>query len=155
MSARDFEVSGGKMIVRVKSCLTAANSLTVECQWMKLEHGLVATPWQPKGIGAELAACLRYFERIGSATSSVLGGLNKVDGAQSVPVNLHYYPKRAAPSIVFSAPEQYRVLGLDAAGEVVTALPITSIDLVQPAEKTLACAFAQAPGCLLYTSRCV
>ena len=32
--------------------------------WAKLEKGDVATPWQPKGYGAELAECIRFFRKI-------------------------------------------------------------------------------------------
>ena len=32
--------------------------------WAKLEKGSVATPYVPKGYGAELAECLRYFQRV-------------------------------------------------------------------------------------------
>lgn len=32
--------------------------------WAKLEKGSVATPYVPKGYGAELAECMRYFQRI-------------------------------------------------------------------------------------------
>ena len=45
-------------------------------KWAKLEKGDVATPWQPKGYGAELAECQRYFNRIASekAICGVQGG---------------------------------------------------------------------------------
>lgn len=33
-------------------------------KWAKLEKGSVATPYVPKGYGAELAECLRYFQRV-------------------------------------------------------------------------------------------
>lgn len=32
--------------------------------WAKLEKGSIATPWQPKGYGAELAECMRYYQHI-------------------------------------------------------------------------------------------
>lgn len=32
--------------------------------WAKLEKGDVATPWQHKGYGAELAECIRFFRQI-------------------------------------------------------------------------------------------
>ena len=34
--------------------------------WAKLEKGSVATPYVPKGYGAELAECQRYFKRVGN-----------------------------------------------------------------------------------------
>lgn len=36
----------------------------VTVAWAKLEKGDVATPWQPKGYGAELAECIRFFRQI-------------------------------------------------------------------------------------------
>lgn len=36
--------------------------------WAKLEKGSVATPYVPKGYGAELAECQRYFYRIYNST---------------------------------------------------------------------------------------
>lgn len=36
----------------------------VSLDWIKLEHGDKATPYVPKGYGAELAECLRYFQRV-------------------------------------------------------------------------------------------
>ena len=32
--------------------------------WAKLEKGSIATPYVPKGYGAELAECLRYYQKI-------------------------------------------------------------------------------------------
>ncbi len=37
---------------------------SVKINWVKLEKGGVATPYVPKGYGAELAECLRYFQRV-------------------------------------------------------------------------------------------
>ena len=37
---------------------------SVKINWVKLEKGSVATPYVPKGYGAELAECLRYFQRV-------------------------------------------------------------------------------------------
>lgn len=37
---------------------------TCTLTWTKLEGGSVATPYVPKGYGAELAECMRYFQQI-------------------------------------------------------------------------------------------
>lgn len=37
---------------------------TFAITWAKLEKGSIATPYVPKGYGAELAECLRYFQRV-------------------------------------------------------------------------------------------
>ena len=49
-------------IVRASIRSKQSSTLTVECAWMKLEHGLIATPWQPKGYGVELVECQRYYQ---------------------------------------------------------------------------------------------
>ena len=42
--------------------ITATTACTLI--WAKLEKGSIATPYVPKGYGAELAECLRYFQRV-------------------------------------------------------------------------------------------
>lgn len=37
---------------------------SVALDWIKLEAGDTATPYVPKGYGAELSECLRYFQRV-------------------------------------------------------------------------------------------
>lgn len=54
-----FNVNSGLVIVSIRSKQDSA--LTVECAWIKLEHGLVATPWQPKTYAEELLECQRYY----------------------------------------------------------------------------------------------
>ena len=73
-------------------------------------------PYVPKGYAAELAACLRYFERLGETYSSVLGNaVYAKSGAASIIISIHYFPKRIKhPTIVVSDTSQYRVLLKDA-----------------------------------------
>ena len=35
---------------------------SIQIEWMKLEKGSIATPYVPKGYGAELAECRRYYQ---------------------------------------------------------------------------------------------
>lgn len=58
---QNVAVTGNMLNVYIKSGLASAIPLTVEVMWAKLEHGTVATPYMPKGYGAELAECLRYY----------------------------------------------------------------------------------------------
>jgi hypothetical protein len=44
----------------------AIESSTVVIDWVKLESGSVATPYVPKGYGAELSECLRYYYQVDS-----------------------------------------------------------------------------------------
>ena len=98
--------------------------------WAKLEKGEVATPWQPKGYEAEFVACLRFFERIGSAQSALLGNMVKIDGTNLLPVTVSFYPKRVAPTITFSDVSQYRVLYLDNIGGSTGATNVSAITQV-------------------------
>ena len=58
---QNVAVTGNMLNVYIKSGLASAIPLTVEVMWAKLEHGTVATPYVPKGYGAELVECYRYF----------------------------------------------------------------------------------------------
>lgn len=60
---------GFKMITReaehaalLTMVVNVSQSVTVD--WIKMEFGNFATPYVPKGYGAELAECLRYFQRV-------------------------------------------------------------------------------------------
>lgn len=60
---------GFKMITReaehaalLTMVVNVSQSITVD--WIKMELGNFATPYVPKGYGAELAECLRYFQRV-------------------------------------------------------------------------------------------
>lgn len=60
---------GFKMITReaehaalLTMVVNVSQSITVD--WIKMEFGNFATPYVPKGYGAELAECLRYFQRV-------------------------------------------------------------------------------------------
>ena len=43
--------------------ITSLTSAAVVIDWAKLEVGSVSTPYVPKGYGAELAECQRYYQR--------------------------------------------------------------------------------------------
>ena len=60
---------GFKMITReaehaalLTMVVNVSQSITVD--WIKMEFGNFATPYVPKGYWAELAECLRYFQRV-------------------------------------------------------------------------------------------
>ena len=60
---------GFKMITReaehaalLTMVVNVSQSITVD--WIKMEFGNFATPYVPKGYGAELAECFRYFQRV-------------------------------------------------------------------------------------------
>ena len=85
----------------------------------------------PKGYAAELAECMRYFERIGSAESKMLGNTVYVgSGAKAFVFSIKYAPKKLkSPSVTFSDVSNYRVLFQDAVNaSVYGASGITAID---------------------------
>lgn len=87
--------------------------------------------YQPKGYAAELAECMRYFERIGSAESLMLGNTVYVgSGAKAFVFSIKYAPKRLkSPSVTFSSVGNYRVLFQDAVNaSTYGASGITAID---------------------------
>ena len=106
-----------------------------EIHWAALYEGSynVSTlpAYQPKGYAAELAECMRYFERIGSAESIILGNTVYVgSGAKAFVFSIKYAPKRLkSPSVTFSDVSNYRVLFQDAVNaSVYGASGITAID---------------------------
>lgn len=63
-------------------------------KWVKLEDGAIATPYVPKGYGAELAECLRYYE-----TNTSVGTTNGLYTANTYTQMAKLYPKRIIPTI--------------------------------------------------------
>ena len=58
----DFEVVCYSISGTVYLAVYAKKALVID--WVKAEKGGIATPYVPKGYGAELAECLRYFQRV-------------------------------------------------------------------------------------------
>ena len=68
--------------------------------------------YQPKGYGAELAECMRYFERIGTGTTDVIGQAIYVpSGATCAKVFVPYTVKKRTnkPTCTVSSADQYRL----------------------------------------------
>lgn len=89
--------------------------------------------YQPKGYGAELAECLRYFERIGNAKSSVLGvPMFAPSGASSFLCSVAYYPKRLQnPTVLLNGVSNYRALVLSAnTVEAYGSMEVSSFDTI-------------------------
>ena len=107
----------------------------INIRWAALYEGSydasTLPPYQPKGYAAELAECMRYFERIGSAESLMLGNTVYVgSGAKAFVFSIKYAPKRLkSPSVTFSDVSNYRVLFQDAVNaSTYGASGITAID---------------------------
>lgn len=89
--------------------------------------------YQPKGYGAELAACLHYFERIGDAKSAVLGvPMFAPSGASSFLCSVAYYPKRLQnPTVLLNGVSNYRALVFSAnTVEGYGAMAVSSFDTI-------------------------
>ena len=98
--------------------ISAANSK--KFIWAALYEGSYTAdtlpPYVPKGYDAELAECLRYFERLGSTFSERIGNtVYVVSGAKSVVCSLQCSRKRIEhPSVSISGVGNYRLLLKDA-----------------------------------------
>ena len=107
----------------------ACSSLTGQpftVQWAKLEIGPAATPWQPKGIGAELAECRRYFRRY-SGTGAMIGGTSGNGGSQLYIMVDVSGMRLTAPTVSASDKSTFTVYYIDpsgASGSVVPSAPI-------------------------------
>lgn len=106
--------------------------------WAKLETGTVATPWAQRSYGEELADCLRFFERIGGAYSNSIGNIAYTNGQTVMPLTLNYYPKRAIPTVTFSATSQYRALWFASNGIANGQVPVTNITQATTPERSSA-----------------
>ena len=87
--------------------------------------------YQPKGYAAEFAECQRYFERLGVASSDILGAVAFAkSGAKSVLISIKYQPKRiGSPTISLGDVSKYRLLLRDAINaSVFSGTPISSFD---------------------------
>lgn len=103
--------------------------------WAALYEGTYTAdtlpPYVPKGYAAELAECLRYFERIGSTFSERIGNtVYVVSGAKSFVCSLQCSRKRIRhPSVSISDVGNYRLLLKDATNaSTYSAVSISSFD---------------------------
>lgn len=90
-------------------------------------------PYAPKGYAAELAECMRYFERIGSTNSEQIGNVvYVVSGAKSFICSLQCSRKRIQhPTVSFNGVDNYRLLLKDSTNaNTYSASPISSFDSI-------------------------
>ena len=79
----------------------AIESSTVVIDWVKLESGSEATPYVPKGYGAELNECLRYFQKF---SELFLPPARLINGS-IISYSMTFYPMRVSPSVNFISVE--------------------------------------------------
>lgn len=138
------KTSFGSMIVNTtnlnnenKSAFSISLDLgtTITLIWAALYEGSYTAdtlpPYVPKGYVAELAECLRYFERLGSTYSEQIGNIvYVVSGAKSFVCSLQCSRKRIPhPSVSISGVDNYRLLLKDATNaSTYSATSISSFD---------------------------
>lgn len=69
--------------------------------WAKLELGDVVTPWEPKGYGAELSECMRYYQ-----IRSVIYQGYQIKGI-TIQVPFDFHPMRTIPTGAFVGTTYY------------------------------------------------
>jgi len=119
-----YDADAGEIVI-TSSGGVIRNVLLLEGEWTRKPE------YAAKGYAAELAECLRYFERFGTHASAIIGTVvYVVSGAKAFICSLQYTPKRIeSPTIVLSAASNYRVLLKDrATGDTKTATSVTSFD---------------------------
>ena len=79
-----------------------ANGHYFEMAFVQVEHGSVATNFEYRSYGAELALCQRYFERR-SFTSSAVVTVGLAYAAQHCAAAVNFTEKRATPSVTMPA----------------------------------------------------
>jgi hypothetical protein len=86
----------------------ATSGATFYITGVQLEAGTVATPFERRQFGAELALCMRYFETSGSGGSQTLA----IAASSRIPA---YFAvaKRAAPTLVYSFVAGSNTVSLD------------------------------------------
>ena len=103
--------TAGAWVGSQKNSVTGATSVvgtsgaTFYITGVQLEEGSVATPFERRPIGQELALCQRYFQKLGGTTTGEgLGSGNIQDATNSCHVYVKYLTTmRAAPTASYSS----------------------------------------------------
>ena len=74
-------------------------TFTFEIAQVQLEVGDTATPFEHRSYGAELALCLRYFEKFDYANTQFVDSIGYANASSTASCMLSYSTKRAAPTI--------------------------------------------------------
>lgn len=134
------------MLAGVASISYADGAVTITSsggviKWAALYEGSYTAdalpPYVPKGYAAELAECLRYFERIGSSFSEQIGNVVYVaSGAKSFICSLQCSRKRIQhPTVSISGVDNYRLLLKDGTNaNTYSASSISSFDSITAQE---------------------
>jgi len=120
----------------ITGSVTGGTNLNIEfgtgtVSLVKFEAGTVATPFEHRSFGQELALCQRYYYRVQEATFSRLGVVAGTTTAREAPI---FFPvtMRAAPSVTLSGGGTFRFAsGATEGGGTATATHITVQGCVQ------------------------
>ena len=77
---------------------TAIKFNTGTLSQVQLEKGSVATPFEQRSIGMELALCQRYYEYIGSSAANAISWYGTISGGGKIGISLNHIEKRANPT---------------------------------------------------------
>jgi hypothetical protein len=113
-------VGGASVTKGAQVTLTGGADVTVRMSngtWslLQLEPGNVATPFEFRPIAAELPLCMRYYERLTFANTSILGAIavetnfSPPSGGLRLPFTVR---KRSSPGATVSAPGHFAMAGL-------------------------------------------
>ena len=82
--------------------LSVADGVTVALNWMKLERGTVATPYQPPTYADNLRACMRHYQRLGGVDAyEPFAPCFGLTTTATQPVVFLPVPLRAVPTITW------------------------------------------------------
>ena len=130
-----------------------AGLVTNTAEW-QLEEGSVATPFEVRPIGLELALCQRYFERISSDGGRHNIGTGSIITPTTVIVPMQYaVKKRVIPSVsIAGATNGYRIINAATNGFALTNLVCTDSNTTICALIGTSSGMYAGQACLVQTS---
>ena len=105
-------VSAGKYEVVGNTRIAGVNGAFIQIAGVQLELGKVATPFEHRSYGQELALCERYYEKLSETnTLETLIGLGVMWGSSRCLINLKFNTeKRTNPTVSFSGSNHVQIL---------------------------------------------
>lgn len=126
-----YEIPSGATVDTVIPRLllrTTASGDYMRLYWVALYEGEYTLetlpPYMPKGYGAELAECLRYFERQNAVDVHAIGTSYYAGSATILRTTIMYHPKRIVPTVTLNFSSSGAIVN----GAYVTISKTTSFD---------------------------
>jgi len=101
------------------------SALSVDIAQVQLEVGSVATPFERRPFGHELALCQRYCERMLASGAGQIFSMGFASSGNEYRGSLNYLPKRVDPTITTSSASNFEVFRQ--AGGVATCTSVSPI----------------------------